>query len=76
MGEHKGILESVVLTVVAGVLLIPYVILGIIPMNDGLKMVIIILTAIPFMLIYVTLMFRLIDWSDRRRADHLKKGGE
>lgn len=73
MTKDKGILESLVLVIVAGILLVPYVILGMIEMNDGLKMVIIILTAIPFLLIYVTLMFRLIAWSDRRHADRLQK---
>lgn len=76
MGRHKGILESVVLVLVAGALLIPYVILGVIEMNDGLKMVIVVVTAIPFMSVYLTIMFRLEDWSDRRCADRSRKGVE
>ena len=69
MDKSEELLESAVLTLVTGMLILPYVVLGTLPIPDGLKMIVIIVTAFPFMVVYMSVMFKLMGWSDRKEIE-------
>jgi len=68
MGKTEGKLESLVNTLVSGVMLIPFVVLGMIPISGEAKMVLVVMVAIPYMFAYLKVIFWVEDWFNERRS--------
>lgn len=69
LSKAERIFKFMTVTAMAIMLFMPYVVLSAIPMNDGVRLVIMITATIPYIFVYMTVMFKLMDWFDRKEIE-------
>ena len=69
LSKAERIFKFMMVTGMAIMLFMPYAILSMIPMNDGVRLIIMVAITMPFIYVHVTVMFKLMDWSDRKEIE-------